>query len=320
MSKKQEIYVFGYGSLISASSRARTVPNYDHVQNYAVRCHGLQRTWSLRSRAPYYTALGCVVLGDANLASEMTPPRCCCHDDLNCSKETKKMHPLCCNFRPHGYPHSLDHLPNCNSVVNGVIFAIGDVQDLQQFDVREEGYTRVRLDPRQIQLLDTKQPDMPPWLTNPDVIVYVYVLSNQRHLGTLTPIPPSSRHPLAQTYIDVCMRGCLSYSDKFAREFVAQTWTATAEMVSIEGTCLCDEKEGIECERCGALCDALVLPWVNDRQHARYRRAEIMDEQVWKQIDDSLKSVLGERVVSKRVEAPIKLVVSPELPPLVENS
>ena len=36
--------------------------------------------------------------------------------------------------------------------------------------------------------------------------------------------PPSIAYPILQTYIDVCLTGCLEYGPDFAREFIATTF------------------------------------------------------------------------------------------------
>jgi len=36
--------------------------------------------------------------------------------------------------------------------------------------------------------------------------------------------PPSATHPILQTYVDVCLSGCLEHGDGFAREFIATTF------------------------------------------------------------------------------------------------
>ena len=37
-------------------------------------------------------------------------------------------------------------------------------------------------------------------------------------------LPPSITHPILQTYIDVCLSGCLEYGEEFAREFIRTTF------------------------------------------------------------------------------------------------
>ena len=37
-------------------------------------------------------------------------------------------------------------------------------------------------------------------------------------------MPPSVNYPILQTYIDVCLSGCLEHGEEFAREFVETTF------------------------------------------------------------------------------------------------
>ena len=37
-------------------------------------------------------------------------------------------------------------------------------------------------------------------------------------------LPPSVEYPILQTYVDVCLSGCLEHGDDFAREFIQTTF------------------------------------------------------------------------------------------------
>eukprot|EP00966_Prymnesium_polylepis_P080688 1869484-Prymnesium_polylepis.1 len=37
-------------------------------------------------------------------------------------------------------------------------------------------------------------------------------------------LPPSVHYPILQTYIDVCVSGCLEHGEEFAREFIQTTF------------------------------------------------------------------------------------------------
>ena len=37
-------------------------------------------------------------------------------------------------------------------------------------------------------------------------------------------VGPSVDYPILQTYVDVCISGCLEYGDEFAREFIRTTF------------------------------------------------------------------------------------------------
>jgi hypothetical protein len=52
--------------------------------------------------------------------------------------------------------------------------------------------------------------------TTADVNVWVYVPQ--------TSDPPTKEYPIIQSYVDICMRGCLSISKKFLHEFLKTTY------------------------------------------------------------------------------------------------
>ena len=37
-------------------------------------------------------------------------------------------------------------------------------------------------------------------------------------------LPPSAEYPILQTYVDVCLTGCLEHGEEFAREFIQTTF------------------------------------------------------------------------------------------------
>ncbi|MEI8611977.1 gamma-glutamylcyclotransferase [Enterovibrio sp. Hal110] len=89
---------------------------------------------------------------------------------------------------------------------NGVLIHI-DSETLTVFDIREAGYQRVELDSQRIQLLDqTFTIDEP---------VYVYVTDEV--------ISPCYIQPIAQSYVDTVLAGCLRYSAEFAQTFIVST-------------------------------------------------------------------------------------------------
>lgn len=129
------------------------------------------------------------------------------------------------------------------STINGVLFPASG--DITQFDKRENGYMRVEVDRTLVELLS--------WHTLPSgARIFVYVPyapsvvakygvdpttgltrcsgssppegllpSEQPGLGLQ---PPSLHYPILQTYVDVCITGCLEFGVDFAREFIATTF------------------------------------------------------------------------------------------------
>ncbi len=129
-----------------------------------------------------------------------------------------------------------------NSQVNGVLLEI-DAQALQDFDRRERGYQRVQLDASQIETgadFDTSR------------TVWIYL---NHH--TLT---PSTSSPIAQSYVDTVLAGCLNISEEFARHFVRYT-------------------QGWQ------------YPWENDRTNPKYARVAGVSHDHYALIDQLLAPV-----------------------------
>lgn len=88
--------------------------------------------------------------------------------------------------------------------VGGVLFALDDA-GFRQFDTREAEYERVRLSPDQVRPVQNDR-------VLPEGDFWVYV-----------PPPGNSSHPIAQSYLDVALRGCLTVSEPFAEHFLQHT-------------------------------------------------------------------------------------------------
>ena len=97
---------------------------------------------------------------------------------------------------------------NKSSQINVVLF---EVENLQVFDQREHGYTRVELDRNLLKV----------WNQNEKIPatgkIWIY-LPYEEKFGK-----PSEKHFIWQSYIDVILMGCLSVDDKFAQEFMKTT-------------------------------------------------------------------------------------------------
>ncbi len=89
--------------------------------------------------------------------------------------------------------------------VNGVILQVND-EELLEFDARENGYQRVKLDRTCI----TSQLSLS---TKDTVWVYTKDYSE----------PPCTLSPIMQTYVDTVLSGCLEVSEDFAKQFIKQT-------------------------------------------------------------------------------------------------
>lgn len=130
------------------------------------------------------------------------------------------------------------------ATINGVLFSAPD--DMTAFDQRENGYMRVRVPLNHVEILTSWNP-LPK-----DASVYIYVpyapkvvakygkdpvTGLPRCSGPIPPknleqteeaglglMPPSVDYPILQTYIDICILGCLEYGEAFASEFIQTTF------------------------------------------------------------------------------------------------
>ncbi|KLV08888.1 hypothetical protein ABT56_01345 [Photobacterium aquae] len=95
---------------------------------------------------------------------------------------------------------------------NGVLVEV-DEAALAQFDLREKGYTRVALEPGQIETFDRAQSALNCF--NRELPLWVYTKDETE--------PPCQHWPIMQTYVDTVLAGCLSISPIFAKTFVETT-------------------------------------------------------------------------------------------------
>lgn len=97
------------------------------------------------------------------------------------------------------------------SLCRGVLFEI-PVSEIARFDQREYKYQRINLSPESIT-------DCAVTLSSTDEI-YTYCISHIER--------PDKAHPIALSYLEVIMHGCLRYGEAFAREFIETTdgWNA----------------------------------------------------------------------------------------------
>lgn len=92
-----------------------------------------------------------------------------------------------------------------NGQVNGVLLKV-DNEALEEFDKREAGYHRVVLPVGQI---DAFEP------IDSTSTVWVYIVNDV--------VDPCSKSPIAQSYVDTVLAGCLEVSETFAIHFIEHT-------------------------------------------------------------------------------------------------
>jgi len=108
-----------------------------------------------------------------------------------------------CFEDPEGYC-ALGITHNELAHVNGVLIRV-DAAHLPHFDEREAGY--VRRDVTGQVACDVA--------IERNAVIWTYVIE--------TPAPPCTCHPIAQTYLDVTLTGCLEYGAHIAEEFLRTT-------------------------------------------------------------------------------------------------
>ena len=106
----------------------------------------------------------------------------------------------------------------------GVLVPVS-LSSLAQFDIREVGYNRIEIDPKLIHICDgygdiasREKVDCYRTLLADGAKVWVFIPEDSRAL------PPDKDHPILQSYVDVCVRGCLEWGgEAFARQFLLST-------------------------------------------------------------------------------------------------
>ena len=90
--------------------------------------------------------------------------------------------------------------------INGVVVPI-EKEEIPNFDKREEGYTRHRINSKNLRTLDESAiPETNIWIYIPDKVEW-----------------PDSSKPIVQSYVDVIVQGCLAFGDGFTRDFIRGT-------------------------------------------------------------------------------------------------
>lgn len=90
---------------------------------------------------------------------------------------------------------------------------------LGALDERESGYTRVAVPIEELEVL-LQWARLPP---NARVWIYVPNGSDAAQTPGVGLHGPSFRCPILQTYVDVCITGCLEVSEEYAIEFITST-------------------------------------------------------------------------------------------------
>ncbi len=130
------------------------------------------------------------------------------------------------------------------SYCNGVLFPLSRME-LEELDFREQKYRRVEILKESIDIYHSGKIEGKVWTYTPE-----------------EPKDVSRAYPLAQTYLDIVLRGSLEFGEEFAREFIRTTqgWSEY---------------------------------WVNDREEPR-TRTTIRNEEIERKIDEILQEEVAE--------------------------
>ena len=102
-----------------------------------------------------------------------------------------------------------------DAVCNGVIFPVTS-EEFATYNEREAGYQLTKIDPSQITMLDGSH-------SAPEADIWFYGNTERKF--------PSPEHPIVQSYVDVCLDGCLEIEaiyplarqGNFAEQFIKTT-------------------------------------------------------------------------------------------------
>jgi len=108
-----------------------------------------------------------------------------------------------------------------DQTVNGAIYGVADIESTKR---REAGYTAVALESNQIEMLDGGGPMLD---VGGQSKVYIFV-SDEGSISKTS--QPTRECPIVQSYVDICINGCLeldalyrALSGTFTQEFIAKT-------------------------------------------------------------------------------------------------
>jgi hypothetical protein len=116
----------------------------------------------------------------------------------------------------------LGALARAGKKCNGVIYAVSE-DDLAATDRRETaGYTRTEIKPGEIEMLDGNK-DVPPGK------FWAYL--NRFSWNDRTTQVPTADFPMVQSYVDICVNGCLEVEGKYrsAKGFVSEFFDTTED-------------------------------------------------------------------------------------------
>lgn len=222
--EKATDYVFGYGSLICPKSRLKTVKR--NKTGIPVVVQGLARVWSKRSTVKKITCMGVQFCPGESCVGVMVPVSLQMLDKLD--------------LREKGYDRVLLKAQDIGPVeylmAPGTSMPPDDEESTAKDpspsleadkngddDDDDDDYYHQN---NQTEFFHRKD--------DPSIKYWVYVPQN--------PLPPNPDYPIAQSYVDTILRGCLTISDDFAKDFIETTKGWNPEEIKELG--LADEEDG----------------------------------------------------------------------------
>lgn len=193
-------YIFGFGSLISPESRARTG---DTGAAYVATIADCERSWSLRVKLPPAAVVNPDITGVSAVAVRLLPPANTSTTPTSCA---------------------------------GVVMEVSEAE-LPNFDAREVGYRRVMISLNRVSLHSGKECEM---VLGAGACIWCYVdqnidVTSLAAAANARPALPSAEFPIIQSYLDVIMDGCLQVGgESFARNFLETTvgWVGSGDSSS----------------------------------------------------------------------------------------
>jgi len=245
-------YIFGYGSLICPHSRSITAPSLPKDAAHPVVIKHLQRTWTARTGAGW-TAVGIHVCQDAECTGVLIEVD---------SHELAKF-----DIREGGYNREMINVEHVYPILNNSpSLQNQNYQDILQIAQRRRSSNNPSSDEKDNDTHVNNNNDNGITKEEKEVNIWVYIQNN--------PKPPTSLHPIPQSYVDIILRGCLSISHDFAMHFLKHTYG----WYSVNNNDTKKKEEG----------DYI---WINDRHVPIYVRADPMySKEMGKEIDELIQS------------------------------
>jgi cation transport regulator ChaC len=147
----------------------------------------------------------------------------------------------------------------------GVLLQVQSQRELKQLDQRELGYDRNLLSLEHVKVFHPANASdgvTSHLQVDPSKLIWVYI--QQKH------VLPSLQNPISQTYVDIILRGCLTISEEFCKEFITSTggWQSSNENTIAAVT---NDEEATREEDAPP---TIHVHWVNDRNDPLYVRAD----------------------------------------------